>query len=387
MANPKIVVLFSGGLDSILAAKVLQEQGLEVVGLHGTSPFFGQEKSIATWENLYELPIKQLDLGQEFVDMLADPPHGFGKTLNPCVDCKILLLKAAKLAMSELGAQALATGEVLGQRPMSQRRDVLNTITREADVHDVLIRPLSALHLAITPIEKAGIVDRSKLLGINGRGRHEQLALAEKYKLKVIPTPAGGCQLTERENCRRYYQVLDKIGKPTVNDFTLANVGRQFWFEGQKRFKEDCSKNYWLIVGRNQTDNLKLTELAKENDCLLQFPRLPAPLALARFGQNWPKELLISAGKLALSYANKAIQITNKAHLKVKSPNRNFEVVIEANRDEPWELPAWEMIEVELKTKRREKIAAAEMLRQQKRLNAKENSAKENSSNENTAKD
>ena len=193
-----VVVLFSGGLDSILAAKVLEEQGLRVCCLHCHSPFFGDPGAVERWSNLYGLDIRTLDVSDDFCAMLrARPAHGFGKVMNPCVDCKILLLRHARLYMESIGARLLATGEVMGQRPMSQRRDVLNAIRRDAGVQDILLRPLSALHLAPTPAEEEGFVDRSRLLGISGRGRKDQLELAKKYQLPEIPTPGGGCRLAD----------------------------------------------------------------------------------------------------------------------------------------------------------------------------------------------
>ena len=178
------IVLFSGGLDSILAAKVLEEQGLEVLCLHCISPFFGSRHSIDRWKKIYSLNIVSLDVGREFMQMLCRwPAHGFGKVLNPCVDCKILLLTQAKKYMDKIGATFLATGEVLGQRPMSQRRDTLFLISREANVRDCLLRPLSAQHLPPTPMEENGLVNRDLLPAIAGRGRSEQLNLPQNSNL------------------------------------------------------------------------------------------------------------------------------------------------------------------------------------------------------------
>ena len=231
-----VVVLFSGGLDSILAAKVLEEQGLRVCCLHCHSPFFGDPGAVERWSNLYGLDIRTLDVSDDFCAMLrARPAHGFGKVMNPCVDCKILLLRHARLYMESIGARLLATGEVMGQRPMSQRRDVLNAIRRDAGVQDILLRPLSALHLAPTPAEEEGFVDRSRLLGISGRGRKDQLELAKKYQLPEIPTPGGGCRLADKENARRYWPVLSRWPEPDTRAFKLSNLGRQFWAQQDGR--------------------------------------------------------------------------------------------------------------------------------------------------------
>ena len=144
----------------------------------------------------------------------------------------------------------------------------------------------------------------------------------------------------------------------------------KFWFEGLTRFDEPAAQNYWLIIGRHQADNHKIKELARPEDCLINFPRLPAPLALARFGSIWPKDILISAGQLALSYANKALQVTNKATLRAQGDGLNFELTICANRDESWALPSWEMIAAKLRESRKAKIAAAENARQERRAQA-----------------
>ena len=216
-------MLFSGGLDSILAAKVLEEQGLRVRCLHCHSPFFGEPSAVPRWRRRHALDIDALDVADDFCAMLRErPAHGFGKTLNPCVDCKILLLRRARRYMEEVGACFLATGEVLGQRPMSQRRDVLNVIRREAGVGDILLRPLSARLLEPTPMETSGLVDRERLPAISGRGRHAQLELARHFGLTDIPTPGGGCKLTEKENARRYWPVLAHLPAPDSGDFALA---------------------------------------------------------------------------------------------------------------------------------------------------------------------
>ena len=224
------VALFSGGLDSILAARLIQNQGLAVKCIHFTSPFFGKAESIPHWQKIYGLDIDDVDVGEAFAAMLAKRPvHGFGKVLNPCVDCKILMMRHAVTIMRELGADILVSGEVLGQRPMSQRKDTLNVIRRDADVRDCLIRPLSAKLLEETRAEASGRIDRSRLGAISGRGRRDQLDLARTLGITEIPTPAGGCRLTEKENARSYWPVLLHTPNISANEFDLCNTGRQYW--------------------------------------------------------------------------------------------------------------------------------------------------------------
>ncbi|MBO4369126.1 MAG: tRNA(5-methylaminomethyl-2-thiouridylate) methyltransferase [Desulfovibrio sp.] len=344
MHQADVIVLLSGGLDSLLCAKLLQEQGLSVLGVHMVSPFFGDKKKCPFWERQYGIRVLHRDISNDFVAMLRNgPKFGFGKTLNPCVDCKILLLREAKKCMEEYGAKAIASGAVVGQRPMSQRRDVMNTILREADVKDCLIRPLSAHHLPPTKLEENGFIDRSKLLGISGRGRKEQLQLAkERYHFQSIPSPGGGCKLTEHENARRYWMVLHTNKSSDAQDFYLANTGRQYW---QSRGDEA----FWLSLGRNKNDNEILKTLKRADDSILFFPHIPSPIALARHGRNWPNDLLLSAARLTLSYAVKALTQRNKATLRLETDNSWIEETIEANRQEAWSLPPWETIRKEIR--------------------------------------
>jgi tRNA U34 2-thiouridine synthase MnmA/TrmU len=186
------LALFSGGLDSLLAVKVLQEQNLRVLGLHYVSPFFGKPHLVEHWRKTYGIEAVPVDIRRAFLDMLKRPAHGYGKHMNPCVDCKILMLAHARTLLPQYGAKFLVSGEVLGQRPMSQRADTLNLIRKGAAVQDLLLRPLSAQKLLPTPMETSGLVDRERLPGIWGRGRTEQLALAARFGITDIPTPAGG---------------------------------------------------------------------------------------------------------------------------------------------------------------------------------------------------
>lgn len=267
-----VVALFSGGLDSILAARLVMEQGLRVRCLHFVTPFFGKPHLLEHWQDVYGLEIEALDIGQDYVDMLRQrPQHGFGKVMNPCVDCKVLMMRHARLRMEALGAQCIVSGEVLGQRPMSQRRDTLNVIRRDGGVREVLLRPLCAQHLDPTEAELSGLVDRSRLLGIFGRGRKDQMELAARMGITEIPTPAGGCKLAEKENARRYWPVLTRLPVPTPADFQLSNVGRQGW-----------SDHLWMSSGRNEADNDALFQLARPGDVFMKVRDFPGPLALIR---------------------------------------------------------------------------------------------------------
>ena len=360
--TPDAVVLFSGGLDSILAARVLMAQGLTVRGLHCVSPFFGDAGAPPRWRRLYGVDVDVVDVGADFAAMLRErPAHGFGKAMNPCVDCKILLLRAARRHMEEVGAKFLASGEVLGQRPMSQRLDTLHLIPREAGVRGLLLRPLCARHLPPTEAEESGLVDRERLLGISGRGRGDQLALAREFGFTEIPTPGGGCRLTERENARRYWLALTRkpLGMgpdgPTERDFRLAATGRQYWREAGGRW-------HWLCVGRNNKDNDRLREAAGPGDLLLRLAALPGPLGLARGGAEWKRPLLAEAAAFVASCAPRAREAAaagssvavNAGDLRlVPAPG----AVLEAQRD-AWEVPPWEEVREEIRAEARERAHA-----------------------------
>ena len=307
----RAVALFSGGLDSILAAKLVQEQGVTVTGLHFVSPFFGKPEKTAHWESLHGLPIRAIDISAPFAQMLARRPvHGFGSVINPCVDCKILMLRHARIIMEEMDACCIISGEVLGQRPMSQRRDTLNIIRRDAGVRDCLLRPLSALHLDPIQAELDGLIDRAKLLGISGRGRKDQMALAERFGLKEIPAPAGGCRLTEKENARSYWPVLLHSPSPSATDFHLANTGRQYWHDHEP----PPHPAFWLIIGRNQQDNDALMALAGEKDLLFKPRDFPGPIALGRFlGGEWSAQAAQGAAAFVASYSPKCMRHAENA--------------------------------------------------------------------------
>ena len=350
-ASPDIIVLFSGGLDSILAAKVLEDQGLQVRCLHCVSPFFGDAEALPRWRRLHGLDIVSLDVSTDFAALLRRrPAHGFGKVMNPCVDCKILLLRHARLYMETVGARLLATGEVLGQRPMSQRRDTLHLIPRDADVTGLLLRPLCARLLPPVPAEENGMVDRSRLLAISGRGRGEQLALAAHFGLKEIPTPGGGCRLTERENARRYWPVLtrrDGDGDALARDFALANLGRQFW-------RRLDGRDYWLGVGRNNADNKRLAAAAGPEDALLSLTGLPGPLGLAREGAAWPRPLLEEAAALTASYAPKAVAAQGLTALRADWRDGGQDLAVPPQRAGTlWSEPSWEEVRAEIREEAR----------------------------------
>ena len=330
------LALFSGGLDSILAARTVAAQGLSVLCLHFVSPFFGHPDRIPHWSAEYGLEIAPVDVGGAFVSMMrAGPPHGVGKVLNPCVDCKILMLTRARALLAQYGASFLITGEVKGQRPMSQRRDALDVISRDADVRGLLLRPLCAKNMKPTPMEESGLVDRERLHNFGGRNRTPQMLLARELGVTNIPQPGGGCKLTERESCKRYLNLFRFMPCPGPQDFELANVGRQFW-----------AGPLWLSVGRDQAGNEALAALAGPEDIVLDVEGYPSPLGVARPlpGALWDEAAIADAGALLASYAPKAMAQGGSVTIAVRRGTRHRQILVTPRRgssagfaDPPWQ--------------------------------------------------
>lgn len=283
MKKRTALALYSGGLDSILAAKLIESLGVTVVCVKFVTPFFDYEllQDQETYQkevmDEYGLQVVLYDLSENYLELLHNPSHGFGKNFNPCIDCKILMCTRIKELMNQYDASFLISGEVLGQRPMSQRRDTLRVIERDSDNAGVLLRPLSAQLMTPTLAETEGWVDREKLLNFSGRGRSRQIQLAKDYGIDNFPTPAGGCTLADPILSER----IEKIYKGNfviqprdirISDIRLLLVGRQF----------EVADGGWLILGRNEKENQKIELLAEEGDLLLHMEERPGPTALLR---------------------------------------------------------------------------------------------------------
>jgi len=283
MSRVKAISLFSGGLDSILATRVIMEQGIEVVAVKFVSPFFGYDilKDIPAYreetKRKFGIDATVVDISDEYLQMLRSPSHGFGKYFNPCIDCKIFMLERADALLEEYGASFLITGEVLGQRPMSQRRDTLNVIERDSGTRSRLLRPLSARLMNETEAEREGLVDRERLLDFSGRGRSRQIALAKEFGISDFPAPAGGCILADPILSRRISMVYDGsfvVTQETMDvvDILLMLIGRQFLLPG----------GGWLILGRDEKENDRLEELREPGDITVCIEERPGPVSLLR---------------------------------------------------------------------------------------------------------
>jgi len=292
----KAVALISGGLDSVLAARIVMEQGYEVTGMYFTSAFsksYGKEKltPAAVVSKTIGIDLRIMDLGQDYIDLIRDPKHGYGKNVNPCIDCKIHMLSRTRAVMDELGAPFLITGEVLGQRPMSQRRDTLHIIERDAGLKGLILRPLSATLLPPTRAEQDGLIDREKLLGISGRSRMVQLQLAERYGIKGFSTPAGGCLLTDKNFADKLRDSFRDRETITPRDIQLLTVGRHFKFDNGIR----------IVLGRNNRENHVLISLAPHGYHLFMPHGFPGPVAILA-GTPDP-EVKQAIGRLIITYS------------------------------------------------------------------------------------
>ena len=283
----KAVALMSGGLDSALAAKVIRLQGVDVFGMAFITPFtHPQVKRLA--QNI-GIEIKLFDISLEYLDLIRNPCFGFGKNLNPCIDCHIFMLKKAKEFMFEYKANFIISGEVLGQRPMSQNRAALRKVEKEAGLVGLLIRPLSAQLLPQTVPEQEGWVERSRLFGFSGRSRKPQMELASQLDLQGFSQPAGGCLLTDPGFSRRLRDLLIHHEDFNLDDIQLLKLGRHFRLSAQTK----------LVLGRNQEENQYLVNLVHARDFLLEPIDIPGPSGILKT-KTVSRELLeLSAGMLA----------------------------------------------------------------------------------------
>ena len=294
MEERRCIALYSGGLDSIIAVKLLMSQGIDVIPLFFATPFFGlnairnpEEYKSEQFER-YGLYVHVIDYTDDFIQILVAPKHGYGRWLNPCIDCKIGMLNKAKSLLEPFNASFIITGEVLGQRPMSQRRDTMNIIARDAGCKNILLRPLSAKHMAPTEPELSGIVDRGALLDITGRGRKPQLEIARSMGIKpqFIPTPTGGCLLTNAEVAAKVRHTIERLKPqpPTRFDLLMDVVGRKFILDGSTT----------LIVARNEEENRVLSEMVFPGNTFMRISGYPGPLAIMR-GTRSQENLSIAA--------------------------------------------------------------------------------------------
>ena len=267
----RALCLCSGGLDSLLALCVLRDQGVRPEAVSFTSPFFAPPAGVSASCRELGFPIHLVDFTEDVIALLRNPPSGFGSCLNPCIDCHAAMIRRAWEYAQANGFDFVATGEVLGQRPMSQQRGPLNRVRNLSGVGDRLLRPLCAKLLEPTAPEREGLVDRERLLDLQGRNRKPQMELAKKFGIRHYPAPAGGCKLTEPNYCRRLRNLMDHEGLDDLRLLEACNHGRHFRLAG----------GTLLVLGRDKSDNEFLRTALRGGDATLRPANVPGPTALA----------------------------------------------------------------------------------------------------------
>ncbi len=292
----KAIGLISGGLDSVLAVKAVQEQGVQVIGVSCKHPFHSVagntlSESARKVARQTGIELYEPDVSDRMIELVKSPPHGFGKHLNPCIDCRIMYLQEGARKMEELGARFLITGEVLGQRPMSQRRDALDIVDRDSGLRGLVLRPLCARLLRPAIPEEKGWVDREKLFAISGRGRKDQMALAEKWGITEYDAPAGGCLLTMEGFADKVRDLIKHDELTAADDVEILKFGRHY------RISKHCR----LALGKDDRDNHALMSLAKPKDRLILPRDVPGPVGLLRgapSSEDLAKALAVSASHI-----------------------------------------------------------------------------------------
>jgi tRNA U34 2-thiouridine synthase MnmA/TrmU len=296
--NRKAVALLSGGLDSTLAILAVLKQGIEVKAIKFRTPFDSDTAAKASGSFSFSvarrfcLDVEITSPGEGFLAMVKDPKHGYGKNMNPCIDCRIFMLKEARKLMDMIAADFIITGEVIGQRPMSQKKDMLYHIDREAGVTDFVLRPLSAKLLKMTAPEERGLINREMFYDFSGRSRKPQIALAREFGLEDYPLPAGGCLLTEPNYANRLKDLMAFNSAPSMRDIDLLRIGRHF------RFSPSCK----IVIGRDKVENEIIESLAADTDCLLRIEGYGSPLTLVT--AEITDEVLRIAASLCARYSD-----------------------------------------------------------------------------------
>ncbi len=291
--KPKVLVLLSGGLDSTLAVKSMIDQDLDVEAAIFTTPFCLCDKcSAGSTVKKFGIKAHTVVLGQEYLDFVANPPRGYGSQMNPCIDCRIMMMKKAKELAQRLGAKCVVTGEVLDQRPFSQTKRAMELIERKAGMEGKILRPLSAKLLPETEFEKSGLVNREKLHSIQGRRRLPQMDLAKEWGIKDYPCPSGGCLLTDPRFAQRLKDLLKHKKCLKIDDVVLLKIGRHFRVDGCK-----------VVVGRNEKENQRLLALASQKkQPWLEVVEYMGPITLLE--EKCPDTVMHKAAEITVRYSD-----------------------------------------------------------------------------------
>ena len=321
------LALFSGGLDSLLAVKVIQDQGIKVIPVCFESPFFSCKKAIQSAKQ-NNMKVNVIPLEQDYLEMIQNPKYGYGKNFNPCIDCHAFMFSKLGDMMEKFSADFLISGEVLGQRPMSQQLNGMNAVAKLSGYKDLIVRPLSQKLLQDTKPIREGWVDKELLLELRGRSRTPQIELAEKFGIIEYPTPAGGCLLTDPGYSKRLTDL--KQHDMFANGFiTFLNVGRHFRLD-------DSTK---LIIGRNQNDNEYMEKLiensAKQGNIVLKARDIPGPIGIVQSRDEIvSKEILKLAAEILVRYLSK---VNDEAVVLIQFPDGEVKEIIAKKRTDGFE--------------------------------------------------
>jgi tRNA U34 2-thiouridine synthase MnmA/TrmU len=311
------VGLLSGGLDSTLAVKLMLDQGVDVTVLNFVTPFCtctrkGCKHEASHAAEVFGVPIKVISVGKDYINMIRKPEYGYGRNMNPCIDCRIFMFRRAKKYMDGIGAHFIFTGEVVGQRPMSQHRKALKIIEKESGLENLVVRPLSAKLFSPTLPEKKHWIDRKKLLSIHGRRRIPQIELADKLGIRDYPCPAGGCRLTDPNFARRLRDAFSHE-EYSVRDIQLLRYGRHFRLESGAK----------VVVGRNEKENKILLSFLDKDDIIMEATEVGSPTVLLK--KHKGKEDVKEAALLCIGYSD--AQKDDEANLRIKYGNEHEELV------------------------------------------------------------
>lgn len=313
--NASALGLCSGGLDSMLAGLVLRQQGIRVHWVSFETPFFSAAKARRASE-ITGIPLTVEPIYPIYVRMLLDPPAGYGKYMNPCMDCHSLMFKLAGKMMQDHGYDFLFSGEVLGQRPMSQTRPSLRYVEKHSGFDGLILRPLSAKRLPETIPEKEGLVDRDQLLDITGRSRKRQIDLAQQFGIAHYPSPAGGCLLTVKVFSQRLKDLIAHQKSCTEAEMHLLKYGRHLRLNPGKK----------LIVGRDKVDNEKILKYHNASaDAVIDVKNYPSPIGLVPDGAA--DDVLMLAGAICVGYSKAPNFQPVKVSIKSGKKERIIEVI------------------------------------------------------------
>lgn len=323
------VALLSGGLDSQVAVKMILEQGVSVTAIKFTSPFCtcdsGGSCHSAVAAKEFGIPLTTIPKGDAYLDIVRSPKFGYGRAMNPCIDCRIFILRKAKEYADATGAAFVFTGEVLGQRPMSQHRKALDIIEEESGLKGKLLRPLSAKLLAPTDVEMQGIIDRGRLGAIQGRSREGQITYADNHGIAEYPCSAGGCLLTDAAFARRLKDLFDHQPAIIMRDVLMLKVGRHFRYRGAK-----------IIIGRNRMQNEHLATMRSKDEVVLFTENVPGPSALVT--GDIDSEVLSFGARATAAYAD-----ASQGNVSIRAEGALSSWMIEVQPDIRQSVSAWKL--------------------------------------------